>query len=211
MMTKAPAGYDMRRLMAVSRLFVGIILLFLAGVAHAGDIGTIKGTVTENGSPVKAKIHILRDGFSGAPQVYETVAGAVTTPHFLFGVAITFPLTAPGVYSVSTNKKNGAFLHAGLPGGIYTVAVEVGERLVEQATGVVVSHWQPTELNFDISAQHQESASRPTTASDQERASDRTNCAVIYRNTAEKKLGDLTVKEEQQVRACQVAGLYPPP
>ena len=89
-----------RRLMAVSRLLVGIALLFLSGVAHAGDIGTIEGTVTENGAPVKAKIHILRDGFSGVPQVYETVAGAVATPHFLFGAAITFPLTAPGVYSV---------------------------------------------------------------------------------------------------------------
>jgi hypothetical protein len=35
-------------------------------------------------------------------------------------------------------------------------------------------------------------------------------CAVIYRNTADKKISDLTVKEEQQVRACQALSLYPP-
>ena len=105
----------MRRLMAVSTLFVGMTLLFLTGVANAGEIGIIKGTVKRNGAPVKAKVHILRDGFSGTPQGYATVAGAVATPHFLFGAAITFPLNAPGVYSVSTNKKNGAFPTPGCP------------------------------------------------------------------------------------------------
>ena len=35
-------------------------------------------------------------------------------------------------------------------------------------------------------------------------------CAVIYRNTADKKISDLTVKEEQQVRACQALSQYPP-
>ncbi len=33
-------------------------------------------------------------------------------------------------------------------------------------------------------------------------------CNVVYRDTSNKKIGDLTVKEEQQVRACQVLGLY---
>jgi hypothetical protein len=35
-------------------------------------------------------------------------------------------------------------------------------------------------------------------------------CAVIYTNTIDKKVRDLTVREEEQVRACQVAGMYPP-
>jgi hypothetical protein len=38
----------------------------------------------------------------------------------------------------------------------------------------------------------------------------RASCSLIYRNTAEKKVGDLTVNEEQQVRRCQGLGLYPP-
>jgi hypothetical protein len=38
----------------------------------------------------------------------------------------------------------------------------------------------------------------------------RATCSAVYRNTADKKVGDLTVKEEQQVRACQALGLYPP-
>jgi hypothetical protein len=36
------------------------------------------------------------------------------------------------------------------------------------------------------------------------------NCTTIYQNTVEKQVKDLTVREEQQVRACQVLGLYPP-
>jgi len=38
----------------------------------------------------------------------------------------------------------------------------------------------------------------------------RAACGVIYQRTADKKVSDLTVKEEQQVRACQGLGLYPP-
>jgi hypothetical protein len=38
----------------------------------------------------------------------------------------------------------------------------------------------------------------------------RDNCTTIYQNTVEKKVKDLTVGEEQQVRACQALGLYPP-
>jgi hypothetical protein len=38
----------------------------------------------------------------------------------------------------------------------------------------------------------------------------RANCTVIYQSTIDKKVKDLTVREEQQVRACQVLGLYPP-
>jgi len=43
-----------------------------------------------------------------------------------------------------------------------------------------------------------------------ERNKSRAACSVIYQNTAEKKLKDLTVKEEQQVRSCQALDLYPP-
>ena len=43
-----------------------------------------------------------------------------------------------------------------------------------------------------------------------ERATLRTNCALIYRNTANKRIGDLTVRESQQVQACQLLGLFPP-
>ena len=38
----------------------------------------------------------------------------------------------------------------------------------------------------------------------------RANCMVIYQNTIDRKVKDLTVREEEQVRACQVLGLYPP-
>ena len=35
-------------------------------------------------------------------------------------------------------------------------------------------------------------------------------CADIYKRTADKKLGDLTVRESQQVQVCQLSGLYRP-
>ncbi len=41
-------------------------------------------------------------------------------------------------------------------------------------------------------------------------ARERAVCAVIYRNTANKKVSDLTVDEEQKVRACQALGMYRP-
>lgn len=44
----------------------------------------------------------------------------------------------------------------------------------------------------------------------EERKKIRTACSVIYEKTAEKKIRDLTVREEQQVRTCQSRGLYPP-
>jgi hypothetical protein len=33
-------------------------------------------------------------------------------------------------------------------------------------------------------------------------------CSVIYQNTINKKVSDLTVREEQQIRACQALGVY---
>jgi hypothetical protein len=44
----------------------------------------------------------------------------------------------------------------------------------------------------------------------EERRKIRTACSGIYQNTVDKKVKDLTVREEQQVRACQALGLYPP-
>ena len=44
----------------------------------------------------------------------------------------------------------------------------------------------------------------------EERRKVRAACSGIYQNTVEKKIKDLTVGEEQRVRACQALGLYPP-
>jgi hypothetical protein len=44
----------------------------------------------------------------------------------------------------------------------------------------------------------------------EERQKLRAACSAIYYSTADKKMMDLTVKEEQQVRGCQALGLYPP-
>jgi hypothetical protein len=44
----------------------------------------------------------------------------------------------------------------------------------------------------------------------EERRKLRAACTVIYQNTVDKKVKDLTVREEQQVRTCQALGLYQP-
>ena len=44
----------------------------------------------------------------------------------------------------------------------------------------------------------------------EERRKLRAACTVIYQNTVDKKVKDLTVREEQQVREFQALGLYPP-
>lgn len=44
----------------------------------------------------------------------------------------------------------------------------------------------------------------------EERRKIRATCAAIYKDTVDKKIKDLTVGEEQQVRVCQALGLYPP-
>lgn len=44
----------------------------------------------------------------------------------------------------------------------------------------------------------------------EEQAKVRAACQQAYNKTADKKVADLTVREEQQVRACQALGLYPP-
>ena len=38
----------------------------------------------------------------------------------------------------------------------------------------------------------------------------RARCAAVYEATIDKKMSDLTVREEEQVRACRTLGLYPP-
>ena len=48
------------------------------------------------------------------------------------------------------------------------------------------------------------------TAAAAERASIRAACTLVYDSTANKRVVDVTVKESQQIKACQVMNLYPP-
>jgi hypothetical protein len=62
----------------------------------------------------------------------------------------------------------------------------------------------------DLDARIAKERAEQETQEAQERRKVRTACSAIYRDTADKKLRDLTVREDQQVRACQALGLYPP-
>jgi hypothetical protein len=63
-------------------------------------------------------------------------------------------------------------------------------------------------------AQERALAAKEKAESDRRKADEqrklRATCSTIYRDTADKKIKDLTVREEQLVRTCQTLGLYPP-
>ena len=54
----------------------------------------------------------------------------------------------------------------------------------------------------------QEEKIRAEKAAQQETA--RSACSVIYAKTADKRIADLTVREEQMVKTCQTLGMYSP-
>jgi len=62
-----------------------------------------------------------------------------------------------GSYKVKSNKK-GEYFHAGLPLGMYNVALEVGGREVDAMRGVRTRLGDPTEVNFDLHALSQKQA-----------------------------------------------------
>jgi len=57
-----------------------------------------------------------------------------------------------GNYKVKTNKK-GEYFHAGLPLGMYNVAVEVNGQMVDNVRGVKTTLGDPVEINFDLAKQ----------------------------------------------------------
>ena len=62
----------------------------------------------------------------------------------------------------------------------------------------------------EVDARYAKAKAEQDATAAEERRRVRTACGAVYQSTADKKIGDLTVREEQQVRACQALGLYPP-
>jgi hypothetical protein len=65
-------------------------------------------------------------------------------------------------------------------------------------------------LQKRLAAEQKKKVAEQEARNAEERRRLRANCIVIYENTIDKKVKDLTVREEEQVRACQALGLYPP-
>lgn len=63
----------------------------------------------------------------------------------------------------------------------------------------------------ELRAKEAESRKLKEKAEAEEAAKVVAGCRLIYSRTANKRIVDLTVKESQQVQACQTLGLYPPP
>jgi flagellar biosynthesis GTPase FlhF len=75
-------------------------------------------------------------------------------------------------------------------------------------------YWDELARQKRLAAERKKAAAEAKAKQDaaeaEERARARAACEVVYRETADTKLKDLTVRQEQQVRACQALGLYPP-
>ena len=63
-----------------------------------------------------------------------------------------------GSYKVKTNKK-GQFLHAGLPYGVYSVALTLKDETIESVTDVRVRGGDPVPVSFDVKALKERQAS----------------------------------------------------
>jgi hypothetical protein len=61
-----------------------------------------------------------------------------------------------------------------------------------------------------LAAEAKKARSEQTAKEVAERQKVRLSCAAIYQSTIDKKVRDLTVREEEQVRTCQALDLYPP-
>ena len=62
----------------------------------------------------------------------------------------------------------------------------------------------------EVDAQRAKMRAEEDAKATEERRKIRATCTIIYQNTIDKKVRDLTVREDQQVRACQELGFYPP-
>jgi hypothetical protein len=64
----------------------------------------------------------------------------------------------------------------------------------------------------DAAKAEQQRRARAEQAEEQRRARAelRARCAEVYKATIDKKISELTVREEEQVRACRTLGPYPP-
>jgi hypothetical protein len=73
----------------------------------------------------------------------------------------------------------------------------------------IVDEQSAAEAKIQMAAAAKQQAKAQAKAAE-ERARLRAACSFIYDHTSDKKVGDLTVKEAQQVKACQTLNLYPP-
>lgn len=108
-------------MLAKVRIFHLLPALVLAlGVSLSAQTGTLQGKVTgEDGKPVT----------SGMVKITRT--------------------DVPAEYETKLNKKKGTWLHAGLPLGVYTVALEIDGAVVDRVAGVKVGMGSEN-VDFDL-------------------------------------------------------------
>jgi hypothetical protein len=128
------------------------------------------------------------------------------TIHLKQGTTTDFLLTAEGVCSECDFRRDATFnaTHAFLKPWPYTpetfesIEFSLSNSFLSPEDGRLLAEYE-AKKDAELAKEQAE-----------ERQKVRAACALIYKNTANKKVGDLTVKEQQQVRECQALDLYPP-
>jgi hypothetical protein len=69
---------------------------------------------------------------------------------------------------------------------------------------------QRKQKQAEADAQYTKMKAEEDTKAAEDRRKIRAACSNIYQSTVDKKVKDLSVREEQQVRACQALDMYPP-
>jgi len=82
--------------------------------------------------------------------------------------------------------------------------------MYDQGRGVPRDAAEAKRWRFKAAEARTEEERKAAAAKAEERRKVRAGCAGLYQSTADKRVGDLTVREQQAVRACQALGLYPP-
>lgn len=108
-------------MLAKVRIFHLLPALVLGlGATLSAQTGTLKGKVTgESGEPVTQ------------------------------GMVLITRTDVPGEYKTKLHKKKGSYLHAGLPLGMYTVALEIDGNVVDRVSGVKVGMGNQ-DVDFDL-------------------------------------------------------------
>jgi hypothetical protein len=73
---------------------------------------------------------------------------------------------------------------------------------------ILISQEQARARQLKADQDRREELKRQAAAAEAQRI--RTNCAAIYKATIDKRTGDLTVRETEQINACSALGAYLP-
>jgi len=177
------------------RAFIALSFFTMVGFVSYGQRATPRITSTDTPSGKKGDVV----SFTG-----ENLQNAIVAGLYLTDGENDFKV----VFMEQTSRTVRFKIPEGVPSGRFAFMVLTTGKSMPQ-TFIALPRFKMTidqRGNFQIDDTDKRKAEEEAKAAEERRKA----CGVIYQNTADKKIRDLTVKEEQGVRTCQALGLYPP-